>query len=312
MIRQGRLPLWNDLAGCGAPHLANGQSAVFDPFHAIAYLGTLPGRPRLDGRRAALGRRAGDVPAGAALGLGRLGTLVRGPGVPVLRLPGRLAPLPGHERGGLDALAVLGERPGARTARAADGRGAGSGRRPGLAGGHVQTSAHVLLAAAAYVAWRACRGGLPASHAPGLGGVERRHSAGHCGGERRGDPAGGSTWRGARSGAIAAERPSTALGAGAAAPARRRLHGAALCVREPAAGASQPGAGCRGPQPERVGGGIRRPGHAALARASGLPRRGGGSRGSRSSPDWRLFGRDGGVRVPSRRQPAPGACRSWT
>ena len=42
MIRRGRLPLWNDLAGCGAPHLANGQCAVFDPFHAIAYLGTLP------------------------------------------------------------------------------------------------------------------------------------------------------------------------------------------------------------------------------------------------------------------------------
>ncbi len=42
MIRRGRLPLWNGRAGCGAPHLANGQSAVFDPFHAIAYLGTLP------------------------------------------------------------------------------------------------------------------------------------------------------------------------------------------------------------------------------------------------------------------------------
>jgi hypothetical protein len=41
-IRQGRLPLWNPLAGCGAPHLANGQSAVFDPFNLIAYLGTVP------------------------------------------------------------------------------------------------------------------------------------------------------------------------------------------------------------------------------------------------------------------------------
>jgi hypothetical protein len=43
MLRRGRLPLWNGLAGCGAPHLANGQSAVFDPFHAIAYVGRLPG-----------------------------------------------------------------------------------------------------------------------------------------------------------------------------------------------------------------------------------------------------------------------------
>src|SRR4051812_4788823 len=32
MILQGRLPLWNPYVGCGAPHLANGQSAVFDPF----------------------------------------------------------------------------------------------------------------------------------------------------------------------------------------------------------------------------------------------------------------------------------------
>ena len=43
MVRSGRLPLWNPFAGCGAPHLANGQSAVFDPFHLIAYLGSTPG-----------------------------------------------------------------------------------------------------------------------------------------------------------------------------------------------------------------------------------------------------------------------------
>jgi hypothetical protein len=42
MIRSGRLPLWNGSAGCGAPHLANGQSAVFDPFHLIAYLSSVP------------------------------------------------------------------------------------------------------------------------------------------------------------------------------------------------------------------------------------------------------------------------------
>ena len=35
--------MWNPFAGCGAPHLANGQSAVFDPFHLIAYLGSTPG-----------------------------------------------------------------------------------------------------------------------------------------------------------------------------------------------------------------------------------------------------------------------------
>lgn len=42
MLRRGKLPLWNSFTGCGSPLLANGQSAVFDPFHAIAYLGTLP------------------------------------------------------------------------------------------------------------------------------------------------------------------------------------------------------------------------------------------------------------------------------
>jgi hypothetical protein len=41
-IRQGRLPLWNPFAGCGAPHLANGQSAVFDPFNVMAYVGDVP------------------------------------------------------------------------------------------------------------------------------------------------------------------------------------------------------------------------------------------------------------------------------
>src|SRR5262249_13962879 len=42
LIRRGRLPLWNGSAGCGAPHLANGQSAVFDPFHLFAYIATVP------------------------------------------------------------------------------------------------------------------------------------------------------------------------------------------------------------------------------------------------------------------------------
>jgi hypothetical protein len=42
MVRNGRLPLWNGHAGCGVPHLANGQSAVFDPFHLLAYLGPTP------------------------------------------------------------------------------------------------------------------------------------------------------------------------------------------------------------------------------------------------------------------------------
>jgi hypothetical protein len=42
MLRRGRLPLWNPHAGCGAPHLANGQSAVFDPYNLVAYATTVP------------------------------------------------------------------------------------------------------------------------------------------------------------------------------------------------------------------------------------------------------------------------------
>src|SRR5260370_1306469 len=42
-----------------------------------------------------------------ALGLGSLGPVVRRPGVPVLRVPRRLAALPGDECCDLDALAVL-------------------------------------------------------------------------------------------------------------------------------------------------------------------------------------------------------------
>ena len=41
-LRAGRLPLWNPYVGFGAPHLANGQSGVFDPVNLIAYLGSLP------------------------------------------------------------------------------------------------------------------------------------------------------------------------------------------------------------------------------------------------------------------------------
>ena len=134
-LRRGRLPLWNDLAGCGAPFLANGQSAVFDPFHAIAYIGRLPGGARLDGRGAALDGRAGDVPARPIVGLRGVGPLVRGPRLPLLRLPGRLAPLPGHQRGGLAPLALPGERPGPRVSRPPVDRRAGARGGDGPAGG---------------------------------------------------------------------------------------------------------------------------------------------------------------------------------
>ncbi len=42
VLFEGRLPLWNPYVGCGAPHLANGQSGVFDPFNVVVYLGPWP------------------------------------------------------------------------------------------------------------------------------------------------------------------------------------------------------------------------------------------------------------------------------
>ena len=118
MVRSGRLPLWNSHAGCGMPHLANGQSAVFDPFHLLAYLGPTPGAYAWIAAAPIVGRRAGDVLAGANLGLGLLGAMVRRPGLSLLRLPGRLAALSGDLRGDLDALAVPRDRAGLPRLRA--------------------------------------------------------------------------------------------------------------------------------------------------------------------------------------------------
>jgi hypothetical protein len=154
MIRQGRLPLWNPYAGCGAPHLACGQSAVFDPFHLIAYLGTVP--------RAlawmAMGRLwvagLGMFLLARAWGCGYWGRWFAGlvypfcgfliiwllyPVTPVaIWLPWLLLASDGvlnqprARRAGMLAVVV------------------------GLVivGGHIQTSAHVLLAAGLFVSWR--------------------------------------------------------------------------------------------------------------------------------------------------------------
>ncbi len=135
MIRSGRLPLWNPMAGCGAPHLANGQSAVFDPFH----LDRLPRRLSRASPLAGWGggspmvRWRGDVPPGEGLGVRPQGTVVLGLGVPVLRVPDRLASVPGHERGRLDALGLPGDRGGLRSAFEPAGRMPRAGGRRDLA-----------------------------------------------------------------------------------------------------------------------------------------------------------------------------------
>ena len=153
MLRSGRLPLWNSASGCGAPHLANGQAAVFDPFQLIAYLGSVP---------AALGWMAaarlwfsglGMFCLARAWGLGHWGRWFAGLVYPfsgflvvwllypvtnaAIWLPWVLLTThlvwerPTIRRTGLLAVSVAGT----------------------LLGGHVQTAAHVLLAAGAYAGW---------------------------------------------------------------------------------------------------------------------------------------------------------------
>ena len=154
MLRQGRLPLWNPYAGCGAPHLACGQSAVFDPFHLIAYLGTVPqalgwmavGRLWVAGLGMFLLARAwgcgfwGRWFAGLVYPFcGFLIVWLLYPVTPVaiwlpwmLLVTDRLVHRPRPRYAGMLAIVV------------------------GLTivGGHIQTSAHVLLAAGLFAVWR--------------------------------------------------------------------------------------------------------------------------------------------------------------
>lgn len=154
LLRQGRLPLWNDLAGCGAPHLANGQSAVFDPFHLIAYLGSPP-TAHAWMAAARLGFAGlGMFLLARAWGLGPWGRWFAGLAFPfcgfvivwllfpsasvavwmpwVFLATERLLDRPDWNRVGPLALAIGGL----------------------LLGGHVQTSAHVLIAAFIYMLTR--------------------------------------------------------------------------------------------------------------------------------------------------------------
>ena len=111
MIRSGRLPLWNGSAGCGTPHLANGQSGGFRSRSTLlAYLGTVP---------AALGWMAacrlwvaglGMFLLARSWGLGHWGRWFAGLALSVQRLPGRVAVVPGHPGGDLDAVALPGDR----------------------------------------------------------------------------------------------------------------------------------------------------------------------------------------------------------
>lgn len=158
MVRSGRLPLWNSHAGCGVPHLANGQSAVFDPFNLIAYLGPMPRSYAwmAAGRLLAAGLGMFLLARFWALGFwgrwfagltypfcGFLVVWLLFPVTPVaIWMPwlflatDRLFQAPGPRSAGI--LAVI-------TALV-------------LLGGHIQTSAHVMLAVGLYFVWRVWAG----------------------------------------------------------------------------------------------------------------------------------------------------------
>jgi hypothetical protein len=158
MLRSGRIPLWNPYAGCGAPHLANGQSGVFDPFNLIAYIGpSLPGALAWIAASRLFVAGLGTFLLAWAWGLGTWGRWFAGLTLPftgflvgwllypvasaaawlpwILWATERLAVRPDARRAAILALVVAAT----------------------LLAGHVQTSAHVLLAGLAYALWRLSR-----------------------------------------------------------------------------------------------------------------------------------------------------------
>ena len=153
-LRNGRLPLWNPLAGCGAPHLANGQAAVFDPFQLIAYVGPWPDALAWMAAARLWFAGLGAFLLARAWGFGGWGRWFSGLAFPFcgFLVGWLLYPVTNAAIWMPWAfLATRGvfERP---TARRAAGLALVVGGT--LLGGHVQTSAHVLLAVGAYATWR--------------------------------------------------------------------------------------------------------------------------------------------------------------
>ena len=152
-LRAGRLPLWNPLVGCGAPHLANGQSAVFDPFHVIAYSGTMPRAIAWMAATRLWVAGIGMFALAWSWGHSRRGRWLSGLSYPFcgFLMAWLLYPV--------TSVAVWMPWMFLATDRALEGRRfavSGLALVVGfvMLGGHVQTSAHVLLAAGLYAVWR--------------------------------------------------------------------------------------------------------------------------------------------------------------
>ena len=159
MLRSGRLPLWNSMVGCGAPHLANGQSAVFDPFHLIAYLGRLPDALAWMAAARLWFAGVGMFLLARAWSFGPWGRWFSGLAFPfcgflVVWLLFPVTNVAVWLPWVLLATEGVWERPSVRGAGRLAVAVGGT-----LLGGHVQTSAHVLLASLAYSAWRFCECG---------------------------------------------------------------------------------------------------------------------------------------------------------
>lgn len=153
MLRQGRLPLWNPYVGLGAPHLANGQSAVFDPFHLLAYLGTLPDAHAGMAAARLFVAGLGMFLLANAWGLGIWGRWFAGLAFPfcgflILWLLYPVTSSAVWLPWVLLATHRILVRPGARAVA-----GLALAVAATLLAGHVQTAAHVLLATAAYAGW---------------------------------------------------------------------------------------------------------------------------------------------------------------
>jgi len=147
-LRQGRLPVWNPWVGLGAPHLANAQSAVFDPFHLIAYVGRLPEALAWMAAARLLTSGAGMFLLTRAWGVGPWGRWFAGLAFPYCGFLSFWLLYPvASVAVWMPWLLLAGERllkaPSPRRAA-----GLATATLLTLLGGHIQTSAHVLIAAA--------------------------------------------------------------------------------------------------------------------------------------------------------------------
>jgi hypothetical protein len=167
-LAAGRLPLWNPHSGCGAPHLANAQSGVFDPFHAIAYLTPLPQAHAWIAATRLWVAGLGMFVLARAWGLKAWGRWFAGMTFPFcgflilwLLYPVTSAAV------WLPWMLWAAERTIAGGRQDAEGSAGAASSRLGplllaasgacsLLAGHVQTSAHVFMFVGIYACWRGC------------------------------------------------------------------------------------------------------------------------------------------------------------